>query len=84
LRKEKQKYKPKNTTEAVGCKDKYIYMPTFNSPYDDEMLALFEANTNKTVVPVPAEDVCFMGGNVRCLSWQVKGQNANKILNLAD
>lgn len=62
--------------------DKYIYMPTFDSPYDTEMLNLFNANTNKTVVPIPAENVCFMGGSVRCLSWQVKGTNANKILNL--
>ncbi len=64
--------------------DKYIYMPTFNTGYDAEMLNLIKANTNKTVVPVPAEDVCFMGGSVRCLSWQVKGGNADKILNLND
>ncbi|MEM6966278.1 MAG: agmatine deiminase family protein [Bacteroidota bacterium] len=64
--------------------DDFIYMPTFDSPYDTEMIDLFEAHTNKTVIPVPAESVCFMGGSVRCLSWQMKGSNANIILNLAE
>lgn len=63
--------------------DKYIYMPTFDSPYDNQMFDFISSHTNKTVIPVPAEGVCYMGGSVRCLSWQVKGQNANKILNLA-
>lgn len=62
--------------------DDYIYMPTFNTGHDAEMLQLFEANTNKEVVPVAAEGVCMMGGSVRCLSWQVKGANMDKILNL--
>ncbi len=63
--------------------DNYIYMPTFGMGQDAEMEALFEQHTDKEVVTVPAEGVCFMGGSVRCLSWQVKGENANTILELA-
>jgi agmatine/peptidylarginine deiminase len=60
--------------------DNYIYMPTFNGEHDTEMLALFQSYTNKTVVPIPSENVCMMGGSWRCLSWQVKGTNKMKIL----
>jgi agmatine/peptidylarginine deiminase len=60
--------------------DDFIYMPTFNSKHDDEMLALIQSHTDKIVLPVPAENVCFMGGSVRCLSWQVKGANKANIL----
>lgn len=60
--------------------DEHIYMPTFNSEYDDEMFDLMQANTDKVVIRVPAQDVCFMGGSVRCLSWQVKGANKEAIL----
>jgi agmatine/peptidylarginine deiminase len=63
--------------------DGYIYMPTFNSSHDTEMLSLFQSFTNKTVVPIPAESVCIMGGSVRCLSWQIKGSNKMKILQAA-
>ena len=60
--------------------DDFIYMPTFNNVHDDEMLTLIQSHTDKIVVPVPAENVCFMGGSVRCLSWQVKGENKANIL----
>ncbi len=63
--------------------DKYIYMPTFDSRYDEKMLKMIQSHTHKKVVPITAEGVCFMGGSVRCLSWQMKGMNANKILELA-
>ena len=40
--------------------DQYIYMPTFDSPHDTEMLGLIQSHTDKTVVPIPAENVCRM------------------------
>lgn len=58
----------------------YIYVPTFNDPHDTEMLNFIKANTSKTVVEVPAEKVCFMGGSVRCLSWQLDGAFAEAML----
>lgn len=62
--------------------DRYIYMPTFNGPHDSSMLDLIQSQTDKTVVPIPAESICFMGGSVRCLSWQIKGNLKEKILRL--
>ena len=62
--------------------DRYIYMPTFASPHDAEMLSLIQSHTDKQVVPIPAENVCCMGGSVRCLTWQVKGELKQKILDL--
>jgi agmatine/peptidylarginine deiminase len=77
-------------SSAVNCfvnsivTDRYIYMPTFNDGHDDETLELFKSITNKTVVPIPAGNVAEMGGSVRCLSWQVKGENRMKILELVE
>jgi len=78
----------KNFTSAHNCfvnsivTDNYIYMPTFNDVYDIEMMELFKSNTNKTVVPISAENVAMMGGSVRCLTWQIKNTNKTKILQL--
>lgn len=58
----------------------YIYVPTFNHPEDATMLNMIQQHTAKEVVEVPAESVCFMGGSVRCLSWQLDGDFANAIL----
>ncbi len=58
----------------------YIYVPTFNDTHDDEMLNFIRRHTTKTVIEVPAEKVCFMGGSVRCLTWQLDGQFAGDIL----
>ncbi len=62
----------------------YIYMPVFsNKTKDKKALKLIRANTDKEVVPVNTKDVCFLGGNVRCLSWQVTGDNARKLIEAA-
>lgn len=73
-------------TSAYNCfvnsvvTNNYIYMPIFHDRYDNEMMQLFKSQTDKTIVPISAEKVAMMGGSVRCLSWQVKGSNAMKIL----
>lgn len=59
---------------------KYIYMPTFRHQNDQQALQLIQANTHKTVVPIDASMVCKMGGSLRCLSWQVVGENAKKLI----
>ncbi len=60
--------------------NQYIYVPTFNSPHDKKMLDFIQSHSSKKVVAVAAEKVCFMGGSVRCLSWQLDGQFADDIL----
>ena len=49
-----------------------VYVPTFGDTDADEVfIALLKQHTDKNVHAVPAENVCFMGGSVRCLSWQI-------------
>ena len=59
---------------------KNIYVPVFNMSHDQEALNIIRANTTKNVIPVNAENVCPMGGSVRCLTWQLVGENANKMI----
>lgn len=61
----------------------YIYMPIFSGNTDQLAINKVEKNTTKTVVPIDAANVCFMGGSVRCLSWQVVGENARKLIEAA-
>ena len=60
-----------------------IYVPTFNMPHDQKALRIIKQNTTKKVIPVNAESVCPMGGSVRCLTWQVTGENAVKLITAA-
>ena len=61
----------------------FIYTPTFNNAIDAETVATIQANTTKTVKTVNAEGVCFMGGSVRCLTWQLQGANAQRLITAA-
>ncbi|MCP4442596.1 MAG: agmatine deiminase family protein [Aureispira sp.] len=61
----------------------YIYMPIFGSSTDQNAIDLVQQNSSNTVVPIDASNVCFMGGSVRCLSWQVVGSNAEKLIKAA-
>jgi len=78
----------KDFTTAKNCfvnsivTDNYMYMPTFDDGHDEEMLKVFQSHTNKTVVPVSAQNVAMMGGSVRCLSWQVKHMNRSKLIKM--
>lgn len=59
-----------------------IYLPQFNIPEDAEALAQITQWTDKEIIPVMSDQVCKMGGGVRCMSWQLRGENANKLLML--
>ena len=59
---------------------KNIYVPVFNMPHDNAALSIIRQNTAKNVFPINAEDVCPMGGGVRCLTWQLTGENAEKLI----
>ncbi len=61
----------------------YIYVPIFNNEYDDEALKIIKNNTDKNVIAVDAKKIAFLGGSVRCLSWQLTGENANKLIKAA-
>ena len=52
-------------------------------PHDQKALRMIKQNTTKKVIPINAESVCPMGGSVRCLTWQVTGENAVKLIQAA-
>ena len=57
-----------------------IYFPQFGIPEDKIALQQIRAITDKQVIPVDSAKVCHMGGGVRCLSWQLRGPLAEKLL----
>ncbi|RMH70342.1 MAG: hypothetical protein D6675_09695 [Gemmatimonadetes bacterium] len=59
---------------------KNIYVPVFNMQHDQEVINIIKRNSTKTVIPVDASGVCAMGGSVRCLTWQLTGENAEKLI----
>ena len=56
-----------------------VYLPQFGIPLDDIALKQVRAATSREVVPVPSSRVCFMGGGVRCMSWQLRGENVARL-----
>lgn len=79
---------------ALTTKD-FIYMPTFGEDpesqakgysvaNDEEVFNIIRNNTKKQVVKVPVPyKVCILGGSVRCLSMQIEGPIAEKLISLA-
>lgn len=57
-----------------------IYLPQFGVKEDAMALASLRSWSDKEVVPVDSSGVCRMGGGVRCLSWQLRGENAARFL----
>lgn len=56
-----------------------IYFPQFDIPEDKTALDAMRQWTSKEIVPVRSDTVCYMGGGVRCMSWQLRGENAAKL-----
>ncbi len=56
-----------------------IYFPQFGIPADKIALQQLRRITKKQIVLVPTGKVCNMGGGIRCLAWQLRGQNAKKL-----
>lgn len=57
-----------------------IYLPQFGIKEDAIALRQVQAATSREVVPVPSGGICHMGGGVRCMSWQLRGENAQRLL----
>lgn len=62
---------------------RYIYVPVFSKFSDRRVLSKIRENTSKKVIPIIAKNVCSMGGSVRCLTWQLAGENALKLIEAA-
>ncbi len=63
---------------------KRVYLPQFGISEDEVALKQVRAATNREVVPVRSDQVCFMGGGVCCMSWQLSGENARALLRYFD
>lgn len=57
-----------------------VYLPQFGIPEDAIALRQVQAATTREVIPVPSGEICHMGGGVRCMSWQLRGENAERLL----
>ncbi|MBT3316089.1 MAG: hypothetical protein HN390_15905 [Anaerolineae bacterium] len=57
-----------------------IYVPVFNMSHDESAVDIIKENTTKNVITINAEAVCPMGGSVRCLTWQLTGENAENLI----
>ncbi|MCU0240213.1 MAG: agmatine deiminase family protein, partial [Pyrinomonadaceae bacterium] len=62
---------------------KNIYVPVFGMTHDKKAVEIIRQNTDKTVLEIDAKGVCPMGGSVRCLTWQLTGENAEKLIQAA-
>ena len=63
--------------------DRFIYLPVFGMETDARALRSIREATDKEVVPIHAEKVAPLGGSVRCLSGQMSGENARKLIEAA-
>ncbi|WP_108650632.1 agmatine deiminase family protein [Dongshaea marina] len=61
----------------------YIYAPRFGNSKDHQALQTIQDSSDKKLISVDAQNVCYLGGNLRCLSWQLTGENANKLIQAA-
>ena len=57
-----------------------VFIPVYDMPADDDAVAAFAALTDKPVIPVPCAGVAHMGGAVRCLTWVLRGAEADRLL----
>jgi agmatine/peptidylarginine deiminase len=60
-----------------------IYVPVFDMPHSADAVELISQHTTKNVITISADNVCPMGGSVRCLAWQLSGDNARKLIEAA-
>ena len=63
--------------------DHVIYLPVYGLDTDENALAKIRAATHREVIPVDAGKMGPMGGSVRCLSTQMKGENARRLIEAA-
>ena len=56
-----------------------IYFPQFGIAEDAQALAQISHWTTREIIPVLSNQVCHMGGGVRCMSWQLRGKNAQTL-----
>lgn len=57
-----------------------IYLPVFGQPEDAAAADRIAGVSGKPVIPIPTATVCRMGGGPRCLTWQLRGPMAHRMV----
>jgi len=63
--------------------DRTIYLPIYGMETDAKAIEQIRARTDREVVTIDASQIARMGGSVRCLTGQMKGENALKLIQAA-
>lgn len=63
--------------------DHAIYLPIYGLATDAKAVERIRSRADREVLPVDASRIGPLGGSVRCLSWQLKGENAGKLIRAA-
>jgi len=61
----------------------HIYLPIYGMETDAMAIEKIRAHTDLEIVTVDASQVAQMGGSIRCLSGQMKGENARRLIEAA-
>lgn len=56
-----------------------IYFPQFDIPQDAVALGQLRRWTDREIILIRSDQVCAMGGGVRCMSWQLRGRAATQL-----
>ena len=62
---------------------KALYVPVFAGKFtsnENYVLDTIYTHSSKKVITIEANGVCDQGGSVRCLTWQLTGDNAEKLI----
>lgn len=57
-----------------------IFVPVFGREADKTVLSQLHSWTDKQLVPVDTSRICTLGGGLRTMSWQLRGEAANAVL----
>lgn len=60
-----------------------LYVPRFGLAADDSAVRTYQSFASKAVIPVETGREVRLGGSVRCLTWEISGHDAQRVLESA-
>lgn len=67
-----------NYVNALATKNN-IYLPIYGASTDHEVINIYRENSDKNIVPIDISDICFLGGGIHCLTWNLSSTLAKEI-----
>lgn len=61
-----------------------IYLPQYDINTDMVAISQMEKITTKNIIPINCTEISKLRGSVRCMSLQLKGENRDKLMTLAE